>query len=192
MPGTPMTPRRLQGLMVALCCLATSGCLGTPANVEPIANFELDSYLGTWHEIARLDHKFERDLEQVTATYTLRDDGSVNVLNRGWNKRTKQWEQAQGRAYLVGGANIGHLKVSFFGPFFASYVIFEKDPSSTDYAFVSGPNHNYLWLLSRTPTINAELMQQFLEQAWKRGFATEDLIWLSTPAITNEQGTTRQ
>ena len=168
-------------IAVCMLCWCVSGCLGTPDNVSPITDFELDGYLGTWHEIARLNHRFERNLEQVTATYSRREDGGVSVLNRGWNRVSEEWKEAQGRAYLIGEPNVGHLKVSFFGPFFASYVIFEKDSDSKEYAFISGPNHDYLWLLSRTPNISSGTADRFLDRATRLGFPVEELIWLTTP-----------
>lgn len=172
--------------MLSLCA---AGCLGIPNGVAPVNNFELDAYLGTWHEVARLDHRFERNLQQVTATYALRDDGGVSVLNRGWNSRSEQWEQAQGRAYFVGDSSVGHLKVSFFGPFYGSYVVFEKDARSAEYAFVSGPNHSYLWLLSRTPQVSVVTAARFQSEAKRLGFPVNELIWLNQPqqAPSNNQ-----
>ena len=94
--------------------------LGLPKNIEPVTGFESDKYLGTWYEIARLDHRFERGLSNVTATYTPRDDGGLVVANRGYSTTKLEWKEAEGKAYLVGDASVGHLKVSFFGPFYAT------------------------------------------------------------------------
>jgi apolipoprotein D and lipocalin family protein len=87
----------------------------------------LERYLGKWYEIARLDHSFERGLEKVSATYSLRDDGGVRVENRGFSQKKNTWKAAEGKAYFVRDSNEGYLKVSFFGPFYGSYVIFELD-----------------------------------------------------------------
>lgn len=105
-----------------LCLIAMFGCTSKPDDVEPVNNFALQPYLGKWYEIARLDHSFERGLSNVTAEYELREDGGVTVINRGYSQEDKKWTQAEGKAYFVGDENIGHLKVSFFGPFYSSYI----------------------------------------------------------------------
>ncbi len=122
-----------------------------PASVEPVQGFDLNRYLGKWYEIARLDHSFEEGLDNVTAVYSLRDDGGVNVVNRGFLSKDDVYQEAEGRAYFVNDSDEGYLKVSFFRPFYASYVIFELDQDGYQYAFVSGPDTSFLWLLSRTP-----------------------------------------
>lgn len=159
------------------CLLLLGGCLGTPPGVEPVENFEARRYLGTWYEIARLDHVFERGLDGVTATYSLNDDGSIRVLNRGYRAEESEWAQAEGVARFVGDDTTGHLKVSFFGPFYASYVVFELD-QDYQYAFVSGFNNNYLWLLARTPEVSAELKERFLRRADELGFAVDELLFV--------------
>ena len=99
---------------ILFICLTISGCVGLPEGVEPVKPFSLDRYLGTWYEIARLDHSFERGLEQVTANYSLREDGGVKVINRGFNTAAGTWKEAEGKAFFVDESNQGHLKVSFF------------------------------------------------------------------------------
>lgn len=165
-------------VIALLALLSLSGCLGMPEQVKPIAEFELNRYLGTWYEIARLDHSFERGLEQVSANYSLRDDGGVRVVNRGYSVRDQKWQQANGKAYFVNDSDEGYLKVSFFGPFYGSYVIFDIDRDNYEYVFVSGPDHSYLWLLARTPTVPQAVLDQFVAQAKVRGFATEHLIFV--------------
>lgn len=154
-----------------------AGCVGLPEGVTPVKEFELQRYLGRWHEVARLDHSFERGLTQVTADYQLREDGGVSVINRGFSAEEQQWQQAEGKAYFVESDDLGYLKVSFFGPFYGAYVVFELD-DAYQYAFVSGPNQNYLWLLAREPQVSAEVKQKFIEMASGRGFDTQSLIWL--------------
>ena len=95
-----------------------------PERVTPVESFELNRYLGKWYEIARLDHSFERGLERVTAEYSLRDDGGISVVNRGYSIEDDEWKVAEGKAYFVNDKNLGYLKVSFFGPFYGSYVVF--------------------------------------------------------------------
>lgn len=160
-----------------VACYFLSGCLAVPDGIEPIDDFELNRYLGKWYEIARLDHSFERGLEEVTAEYSLREDGGIRVINSGLNTETQITQQAEGRGYFVDEPNLGHLKVSFFGPFFGSYVIFKLDE---DYqtAFIAGNNTNYLWLLSRTPVVSQELIDEFIARSNQLGFDTSQLIFV--------------
>lgn len=153
-----------------------TGCLGYPAAVQPVQNFELNRYLGKWYEIARLDHRFERGLEQVSAEYSMREDGGVKVLNCGFDTEKSEWKQAIGKAYFVEDNTAGYLKVSFFGPFYGSYVIFELDHQNYQYAFISGPKTSYLWFLSRTPKVSDELLDKFYTLAQSKGFDTGELI----------------
>lgn len=163
--------------LLALFCFNILGCTGTPKGVDPITNFQLDPYLGTWYEIARLDHSFERGLSRVSATYSMRDDGGVRVLNKGYNDEKQSWKEAEGKGYYKSDPNVGHLKVSFFGPFYGSYIIFKLDPAG-QHAFIASNTKEYLWLLSRTPTISDELKQEFLDTASKLGYETDKLIWV--------------
>ncbi|MBN1493467.1 MAG: lipocalin family protein [Candidatus Omnitrophica bacterium] len=163
---------------VVMLALLVSGCLGIPRNVTPVTDFDLDRYLGTWYEIARLDHSFERGLEQVSAEYALRTGGGITVTNRGFEAAKNEWAEAKGKAFFVGDENEGHLKVSFFGPFYGSYVIFGLDPENYQYAFVCGANTSYLWLLSRTPTVDEDVMERFIERADSLGFDTDALIYV--------------
>jgi apolipoprotein D and lipocalin family protein len=175
----------LKNLFVLLSVLLLSGCLGMPKSVQPVTGFELQRYLGKWYEIARLDHSFERGLSQVTAEYSLRDDGGVLVVNRGFSESENKWQEAVGKAYFVNSDSEGYLKVSFFGPFYGSYVVFELDRENYQYAFVSGPTTKYLWLLSRTPAVKPELIDKFVEQSKSRGFDTASLIFAQQNPNTN-------
>lgn len=161
-----------------------TGCLGVPEGVNPVEDFDVHRYLGKWYEIARLDHRFERGLTQVTAEYSLRDDGGVNVLNRGFSTRKNEWEEATGKAFFVETEDIGYLKVSFFGPFYGSYVVFDLDQDGYQYSFVSGPDTSYLWLLARTPQVPDELLQRFIDRASSLGFDTQSLILVDQHGVT--------
>lgn len=174
--------RKLRTLPLLMLPLLLAGCMGMPDGVKPVSGFELDRYLGTWYEVARLDHSFERGLSNVTAQYSLRDDGGVRVINRGYAEEKGEWDQAEGRAYFVGDESEGYLKVSFFGPFYGSYVVFALDQDDYRFAFVSGPNSSYLWLLSRTPQVSDEIKQKFVSQAELLGFNPDELIWVSHDA----------
>jgi len=163
-----------------LICLALLliGCVKIPDGVTPVDQFSLDRYLGKWYEIARLDHSFERGLSRVTADYSLREDGSVRVLNRGYSEKEQEWKEAEGKAYFVQEAHQGFLKVSFFGPFYGSYIVFELDHEKYQYAVVSGPDKSYLWILARTPEINKDLMGKLIAKAAILGFDTGKLIFV--------------
>ena len=168
--------------MTALLLPSLAACVSQPAGVEPVGEFELQRYLGTWYELARLDHSFERGLSRVTAEYSRRDDGGVRVLNRGYSAKKGSWDEAEGRAYFVEDENTGFLKVSFFGPIYSSYIVFELDSADYEYAFVSGPDKSNLWLLARSPEVNEDLKNRFLAAAAERGFDTSELIWVDHSA----------
>ncbi len=162
----------------AVLLMFLTGCVGLPENVKPVANFRLENYLGTWYEIARLDHSFERGLAKVSANYSLRDDGGVRVINRGYSEKSKSWKEVEGKAYFVRGPDQGFLKVSFFGPFYGSYVIFELDHENYQYSLVCGPNKSYLWILARAPEMTIELREMLTEKARLMGFDTSTLIFV--------------
>jgi apolipoprotein D and lipocalin family protein len=155
-----------------------TGCVGIPENVTPVDHFKLERYLGRWYEIARLDHSFERGLTGVTADYSLRDDGGVRVLNRGYSPKENGWKEAEGKAYFVKGSDQGFLKVSFFSPFYGSYVIIELDHEHYQYALVCGPNQSYLWILARTPELARDIQDTLTAKAAGLGFDTGKLIYV--------------
>ncbi|MBN2280200.1 MAG: lipocalin family protein [Candidatus Marinimicrobia bacterium] len=168
----------MKKLIFPLLTLFCTGCMNIPQNRLPIEGFNIEKYMGKWYEIARLDHSFERGLSQVTAEYTLIGNGQVKVVNRGYSQQKGQWSQATGKAKFAGDKNTGHLKVSFFGPFYASYIIFELDKTNYQFAYVSGKNPNYLWFLSRTPIVSEQDQQRFRARAKAAGFDTEKLIFV--------------
>jgi len=162
----------------ALLSLVLTGCVRIPNNVTPVDNFVLERYLGKWYEIARLDHSFERGLSRVTAEYSLLKDGTVRVLNRGYSEKDAKWREAEGRAKFVKQSDRGHLKVSFFGPFYGSYIIFELDHERYQYSLVCGPNKSYLWLLARSPEIDDHLKKDLMARAATLGFDTNKLLFV--------------
>ena len=166
----------MRNIFCFIVLVVLSGCTGLPKGIEPVDKFQLESYLGKWYEIARFDHRYERGLEAVSAEYSLRDDGGVVVKNRGYKVVKSEWEEATGKAYFKGDSDIGHLKVSFFGPFYGSYVIFELDKTDYQYAFVTSYNKKSLWFLSRTPVVSDELYDQFLAEIDSLGFDRSGLI----------------
>lgn len=162
---------------VIIAVFMLSGCTGIPDGIEPVENFELEPYLGTWYEIARLDHSFERGLSNVTANYTLRADGGVEVLNRGYNAAKSEWNEAEGKAYFIGDPGIGRLKVSFFGPFYGAYNVFELG-ENYEYSMVAGPDRSYLWILAREPRLPQALLDELLAKAEAAGYDTSELIFV--------------
>lgn len=165
--------RRLAPLCGVL--LPASGCVRVPRGVTTVSGVDLSRYLGTWHEIARLDHSFERGLTCVSATYTRNPDGSIAVLNRGYDAAAGTWKEARGRALPVGDPTAGRLKVSFFGPFYGAYNIIALDPEY-GYAMVCGPNRSYLWILARERPLDESTFARLTAQAAAWGFPAEDLI----------------
>jgi apolipoprotein D and lipocalin family protein len=155
-----------------------SACTSLPDGIQPVKNFELPRYLGTWYEIARLDHPFERGLEQISAQYSMLDDGGIEVLNRGFNIAQQEWEEADGKAYFVGDSDTAHLKVSFFGPFYASYVIFLLDMQGYEYAMITGPDRDYLWILARQTSLPEDTLNTLVQHAKDNGYATDSLIYV--------------
>lgn len=167
----------MKKIMLLLVCLLT-GCVGIPENVQPVDNFKLEKYLGKWYEIARLDHSFERGLSRVSAEYSLRPDGGVKVINRGYSAKDKKWKEVEGKAYFVKGPDQGFLKVSFFGPFYGSYVVFALDHENYQHALVAGPDKSYLWLLARSPKMNEDIKNDLIVKARAAGFDTSKLIFV--------------
>lgn len=170
----------LKRVLIAFTAVfALSSCTSVPDGIEPVSEFELNRYLGTWYEVARMDHSFERGLQQVTAEYSLREDGGINVVNRGYNQEQGKWEEATGKAYFVGDTSTAHLKVSFFGPFYASYVIYELDKQDYQYALVTGPDRDYMWILSRQKKLSDAILNELLEKAKSHGFDIASLIFVT-------------
>tara|TARA_R110002096_G_scaffold2619_6_gene13606 strand:- start:12376 stop:12930 length:555 start_codon:yes stop_codon:yes gene_type:complete len=164
------------GALIAL--VLQSGCMGTPDGARAVTGFELQRYLGTWYEVARLDHRFERGMSNVTASYSMREDGGVRVVNRGYIADKQEWNEAVGKAYFIGDSDVGRLKVSFFGPFYGAYNVIELDEDNYQYALVAGPDTGYLWILARSPDLDAGIVSALVEKAAGLGFQTDELIFV--------------
>ena len=154
-----------------------TGCTGIPEGIKPVHDFEVNRYLGKWYEIARLDHSFERGLQNVTAEYSTREDGVIKVINRGFDTSSNSWNEAEGKAYFVEDSSTAYLKVSFFGPFYGAYIVFDLG-NDYEYSLVTSSNKSYLWLLSRTPVIDAQLKEDLLKRMAALGFQTQALIFV--------------
>ncbi len=174
-----------------LTLLLLTSCMGVPENVKVVDGVNAEQYLGTWYEIARLDHRFERGLDNVTAHYEQNEDGSIKVTNRGYNREDEEWNSAEGKAYFLEEPNadktyLGKLKVSFFGPFYGAYNIIALDKVYYNYVMICGPDKEYLWILSRTPELTYPIKQHLVSQANELGFATDKLIYVNqNPDIPN-------
>ncbi|MCW3788233.1 lipocalin family protein [Plebeiibacterium sediminum] len=160
-------------IMFGLC-----SCRTIPKNAVAVQSFDKTKYLGKWYEIARLDFKYERGLNNTTAEYSLNEDGSIGVLNKGYDYTKKEWREAIGKAKFVKEEHIGMLKVSFFGPFYSGYNVLAID-EDYQYVLVSGKNLDYLWILSRKTSIPDSIKHDYLKIAEDIGFNTSELIWVT-------------
>jgi apolipoprotein D and lipocalin family protein len=154
------------------------GCTGVPKGLQPVTGFEPERYMGKWYEIARLDHRFERGLTDVSATYMLRDDGAVTVVNRGYDPEDAEWDDVEGVARFRGDPSVASLKVTFFWPFYGGYHVIALDREGYGWAMVAGPSRGYLWILSRTGQLAPAVLDRLVQQAADWGFATDDLIFV--------------
>ncbi|SRR5690606_28190985 len=162
---------------LALVLFGFNSCVSIPEKAEPVSNFDVNKYKGLWYEIARIDFKHERNMDNVTAQYSLNDDGSIKVLNSGYDYKKEKWEKAEGKAKFRGKKDIAALKVSFFGPFYSGYNVIALD-DNYQYALVAGKDLDYLWILSRTTEIPEDVKNNYLEKAKKIGYDTTQLIWV--------------
>lgn len=180
-PASFTNARRRWSRAALLLCLAAlpllNACTSPPDGVTVVSPFDVKRYAGQWYEIARLDHSFERGLSDVTATYRLEADGSVAVINRGFDAAKGEWKEAVGKALFTGDTNTGSLKVSFFGPFYGGYHVIALDPGYR-WAMVIGPNTDYLWILARGKQLPPGVREQLVAQAAKLGVKTSELIWV--------------
>ena len=164
---------------IAFLLFLLVGCVGIPSGLEPVSSFDVDRYVGTWYEIARLDHSFERGLSNVYAHYSLRDDGGIRVVNRGYNKQSGEWKEIEGRGYFLGHKSVGSLKVAFFWPFYGGYHIIALDKENYTHAMVVGPSRSYLWILSRERSLDEQILTDLVAKARQHGFETEKLIYVA-------------
>jgi len=166
------------GLLISMSILVILfSCSSIPEKAEPVSRFDVNRYLGTWYEIARFDSRFEKDLDNAMAQYTLNDDGNVKVKNSGYNFKKNKWVCAEGIAKFRGNKETAALKVSFFGPFYAGYNVIALDENYR-YALVAGKNLNYLWILSREKSMPEAIRREYIKKAQSIGYDTSRLIWV--------------
>lgn len=170
------------GFAAALCAtafalpLVLTGCVSIPKKASAVSPFNTEDYLNTWYEIARMDFRFERNMRNVTATYTKMSGSHIRVRNRGYDTTKGNWKESLGKARQLRGRKDGRLKVSFFGPFYSGYNVVRIDPNYR-YALVAGDNLKYLWILSRTPDLPAAIRSDYLKEAARIGYDTARLVW---------------
>jgi len=158
-------------LLIVLSCKAQTSVPNQMINAD--FEFELEKYLGTWYEISRFDHSFERNLQHVTATYSIRDDGKIKVLNQGM--KNGKLKTALGKARPQTGGTSRNLEVSFFWSFYAPYNILELD-ENYQYVLIGSNSPNYLWILSRTPKLDKTIFDLLIQKAEQRGYDASKLI----------------
>ena len=176
-----------RALLFLLGLFGLAGCTGIPQGLEPVKGFDVNRYLGTWYEIARFDHSFERGLSNVTADYTMRSDGGIDVLNKGYDRKKGAWKEAEGKAYFLGEKDVGRLKVSFFGPFYGGYNVIALDREDYSWSVVCGPEMKYFWILARQPRMDPGRLEELVAFAAEKGFDTDGLIIVDHSAIGDEK-----
>lgn len=174
LPDMKITNRLLCAVMLTACTACSQAA--NPVNNTPVASLDLERYMGTWYEIARYDHSFERGLERVQARYELRSDGRVTVHNSGYDVKTGDLKEATGKAHA--GKRTGTLRVSFFWFFYSDYIVMEMD-SDYQWALVGSKSANYLWILSRTPELPDVTLGHIRSLAQKRGYDIDKLLFVT-------------
>jgi apolipoprotein D and lipocalin family protein len=174
-------PWRRRGLLLSIAAGALlAGCAstGTPPGITSVTPFDLQRYAGRWYEIARLDHRFERGMTDVSAVYQALPDGSIRVQNRGFDPAKGAWREAIGKAWFTGSPNTASLKVSFFGPFYGGYHVAALDPDYR-WALVVGPDRSYCWILARDKQLAPAQREAIVARAQALGIDTSALIWVT-------------
>lgn len=184
----PPTTRRHPWLPVALgtaallTVLALSACATRrPAGVEPVT-FDIDRYSGRWYELARIDHRFEKGLVRTSADYSRNPDGTIRVVNRGFDPVRKIWKESVGKGRFTGDPTEAALKVSFFGPFYGGYNVVALDPQY-QWAMVVGSSLDYFWILSRTPTLPDDVRERLMAQARELGVDEQRVLWVMQDGV---------
>lgn len=169
--------KRIKTVFTFAIIMLLSSCASIPDKATPVEGFDLSRYLGIWYEVARFDFRFEKNLDNTMAQYSLDDKGNVIVVNSGYNYVKKEWTSAEGKAKFRGKENVAALKVSFFGPFYSGYNVIALDEDYR-YALVAGKDLSYLWILSREKSIPDTIKAEYLKIAEEVGYDTSELIWV--------------
>ncbi|MFY3385042.1 lipocalin family protein [Paracidovorax sp. MALMAid1276] len=166
--------------LVGVLALSACSTPRAPEGIRVVTGFDVNRYAGQWHEVARIDNRFERGLTRTTATYTLNDDNTVKVVNRGYDPVRQEWKEAEGTARFVDSPDRAALKVSFFGPFYGGYNVVALD-ENYQWAMVIGSSRDYLWILSRTPTLPWHVRDHLLERARAMGVDVGKIVFAAPP-----------
>lgn len=166
------------------------GKQGIPEGVTAVTPFDLKRFEGTWYEIARLDHGFEKNMSHVSFTYTLQDNGGFKVENKSLDDKNGRWLVSEGKGALIGDSNIGRLKVSYFGPFYGSFNLIALDDKNYSWAMATGPSTRYLWILSRKKTLEDPIIQDLIRKAIGMGYKLDKMIHVDQKDATAVEGLT--
>jgi apolipoprotein D and lipocalin family protein len=164
------------------------GKQGIPDGVTAVTPFDLKRFEGTWYEIARLDHGFEKNMSHVSFTYTLKDGGDFEVVNKSLDGKNGRWETSEGKGAFIGDPNVGRLKVSYFGPFYGSFNIIAMDEKNYSWAMATGPSTRYLWILSRNKTLEDPIIQDLIRKAIGMGFKLDKMVHVDQKDETAVEG----
>lgn len=162
-------------LIITSFVLLFTACSSKNPPLQTVEKVELNKYLGTWYEIARFEHFFERDCKNVTANYSMMNEETIKVINRCTKIQTNEKKEAMGRAYEIDETN-SKLKVSFFRPFYGDYWVLMLD-ENYKYAVVGTPSREYLWILSRDSKLDEKIKNEILQKLPSLGFDSSKLIW---------------
>lgn len=154
------------------------GKLGMPEGLSAVTPFDLRKLEGDWHEIARLDHGFEKGLSHVVNHYEMGADGDFKLEVRAFDQRHGRWQSSYGKGALIGEPSIGRLKVSYFGPFYGSFNIIALDEANYTWMMATGPSRHYLWILAREKRLDDKVMQDLIRKAVGMGFKLEKLVYV--------------
>lgn len=174
-----MKLRKAFSVVLALVCTGdfTACAKESKISVKPVENFKIERYLGDWYEIGRFDFKWEKDMKNVRANYSMNENGTIKVTNSGYDYVAQKDKQSIGKAKFVGKLqDVADLKVSFFGPFYSAYKVIALD-ADYQYALVAGANNKLLWILSRTPEILDSVLNDYIQIAQTAGYDLTDFVW---------------
>lgn len=167
----------INGTLFLFILVGLFACKTIPDGAKAVTSFKKEKYLGKWYEIARIDFKYERNLNNTTAEYSLNTNGTIKVDNKGYDTLNKKWKQSIGKAKFVGDEDVAMLKVSFFGPFYGGYNVVAID-EEYKYALIAGGSLDYLWILSRETSIPSDIRSNYIKVAEEIGYDTSRLIWV--------------
>jgi len=172
-----MKKKLLLGTTIAMGAIMIVRSLkNMPKKAEPVKDFDLYDFLGNWYEIARLDNRFEHQLDNVMTNYSVKKNGNIRIINSGFNTIEKQWEEVEGVGKFRGSEQVGALKVRFAVPFYEGYNIIAID-EHYNHALIAGRNLNYLWILSREKDLPPAIKEKYMKLSELIGYNVSKLVW---------------